>query len=109
MHSLVHAGAITALSLSLSMLIACSGAPPTPAAPPSGKGWRILAEGSVEVTVRSSNLGRNGSRITSATVARLDDSPKEEGMTEDDPPRQLTVGHNIAEITFHPSTAAGKP
>lgn len=103
MRSPYHAGA----ALALVVATGC-GRPPAPAAPPSGQGWRILAEGIQEATVRSVSTGRGGQTVV-LSGARLNDSKKEERMTEEDAARQLTVGRNVSEFPFRAKGASEKP
>lgn len=92
----------------LTSLTACGGPPPEPAAPPSGKGWRIVAEGSQEVTARIVKTGRTG-RTMVMSSALLNDGEKAATMTEEDVTRQLPVGSNVATGTFRAAGAAEKP
>jgi len=100
---LFYAGALVAL-----VHVTGCDRPPVPAAPPSGKGWRILAEGSQEATARMIQTGRK-SHMLVVTGARLNEGAKEQSMTEDDARRQLTVGRNVSELPFRAPAASVKP
>ena len=103
MRSRFCAGAVFAL-----VCLSGCGRPPEPPPPPSGKGWRILAEGAQEATMRTYSTGRGGS-ITVMSGSRPNDSVKEAGVTDEETPRQLTVGRNVSALSLHPTAASDHP